>query len=301
MSKGKDFEKAVYEFVKSLSPTSKVYFDYKVLDRDTGTTRQVDVWIETTILDHFPISILVSCKDYKRPLDIGHVGTFREEVRSSGASTGIIYSRSGFSKPALKKAKTNGLSCCKLYNNSPADKPEILVFESYVCAPRVEFDVTFNQAMEGISTWGDVYDQKEEGTGLTIFEKIYHEVSGLETEVKENLSGFPKQKNAVFEVNLGQGKSLSINLRLGYRYYKGKLEAHLVNGSYCFSNEKFKGSLSTPVIDMKSVHPGPGWEEIQSVDDSLSFKAIAILSGGKPDESQIEAMKRKRLIINNAI
>jgi len=68
-----------------------------------------------------------------------------------------------------------------------------------------------------------------------------------------------------------------------------------------FSNRKFKGSLSTPTIDMKSVHPGQGWEEIQSVDDSLSFKAIAVLSGGKPDESQISEMRNRRLIINNAI
>lgn len=40
---GRDFEGAVYQFVKMLSPDAQALFNAKVPDRDTGSLRQVDV------------------------------------------------------------------------------------------------------------------------------------------------------------------------------------------------------------------------------------------------------------------
>lgn len=294
--KGKDFEIAVYEFVKSLSPKSTVYFDHTVFDKDTGTPQQVDAWIETEFADHFPLTFHVSCKDHGRKLDIGHIRTFITEVKSSGATTGIIYSRSGFYKPALKKAKSHNMACCQLYEKSPADKPELLVLNYYVCCSRVEFGISFTDILEGVNTCGDLFDQKVKDSCLNVVETIQSEATSLENEVKGRHCGFPKESSKTTKVVIKDGNELEIDITLKYRYYKGKLEAHLVSGSYCFSNGDFKGKQSSPVIDMKSVHPGEGWEEITLERELPSWKAIAILSGGKLDASQLKLKRNQKLI-----
>ncbi|HLO99813.1 MAG TPA: restriction endonuclease, partial [Fimbriimonas sp.] len=107
---GIEFEKAVYEFAKALDPKAEVLFDHKVSDRDTDTLRQCDVWINAKFGGHWPLSILISCKDHSTKLDINDIGTFLEEKRSTGASYGVIYSKSGFTKPAVEKAKVNGIA-----------------------------------------------------------------------------------------------------------------------------------------------------------------------------------------------
>jgi hypothetical protein len=59
---GKDFEEAVYRIVKALGPGATVKFDHKVPDRDTGTDRQCDVWVEGTFLQHFPLKYLIAVR-----------------------------------------------------------------------------------------------------------------------------------------------------------------------------------------------------------------------------------------------
>jgi hypothetical protein len=40
------------------------------------------------------------------------------------------------------------------------------------------------------------------------------------------------------------------------------MEAWLVNGSYSFTDQDFKGSIATLAIDTWNAEPGPGWEPI---------------------------------------
>src|SRR2546430_2453487 len=93
---GRDFEEAVFSLVKALDPTADVKFDHKVIDRDTGTPRQVDVWVNGKYGGHFPFSLLISCKDYNRKVTVQQMGTFCDELRSTSASFGVIYSHAGF-------------------------------------------------------------------------------------------------------------------------------------------------------------------------------------------------------------
>jgi predicted helicase len=125
---GSEFEEAVYHFAQKLDPSAEVLFNHSVPDRDTGEPRQCDVWINAKFGGHWPLAILVSCKDHKRKLHSGDIGTFRDEVRSTGASTGIIYSRADFTEPGLRKAQANGFPCCRIYQREPADIPESFFF-----------------------------------------------------------------------------------------------------------------------------------------------------------------------------
>ena len=156
--RGEDFERAVHAFVQTLDPTAKVLFDHKVCDRDTGTFRQCDVWIEARFGRHLPMSILVSCKDHARKLDIGEIGTFCDEVRSTSATMGVIFSRAGFTKQALDKAKVNRLACCRLYQGEPADLPGIVWFDEFVCNQAISLRMLSGLNGHDIRVWNDVFD-----------------------------------------------------------------------------------------------------------------------------------------------
>ena len=99
----REFEIAVAQFLQTLDPASRVIHDLKQPDGDTGHSRQRDVWIETRFGGHIPIKILVSCKRKKAKLSQQDIDAFRGELLSSNAGMGILYSFSGFTKPALEK------------------------------------------------------------------------------------------------------------------------------------------------------------------------------------------------------
>jgi hypothetical protein len=116
----RDFERAVARFLAALDPSASVTHDASIPDKDTGDPRQRDVWIETEVMRQFPVRILVSCKRWSTKLDIQDLDAFIGEWRSSGAQVGVVYSLSGFTENALKKATSLGISCCRLFRRSNA-------------------------------------------------------------------------------------------------------------------------------------------------------------------------------------
>lgn len=158
----KKFELAIANFIAALDPQAKVFHDVLLPDKHTGTPRQRDVWIETKILQHYTIKIYVSCKHKKRKLNQQDIDAFYGELLSSGAHKGIIYSFSGFGDKAIKKAKSLGICCCKLYQNDPPDLPESLIFPHvYCCQSKLSilllepFDPNWN-----LKTWNDLLEVK---------------------------------------------------------------------------------------------------------------------------------------------
>lgn len=193
----RDFEEAVFAFVKTLDPSAEVLFNHKVPDRDTGTLRQCDAWINAKFGGHLPISILVSCKDYNsKKLDIGDIGTFCNEVRSTGASTGVIYSHIGFTQPALDKAKANGLSCCRLYRNEPADIPQVISISQFVCTLNVEFKLVTDLRLSNFKTWNDLFDVyvKTPDGDKTILDIIIINIADMEDKACERV----REKKKIF-------------------------------------------------------------------------------------------------------
>lgn len=300
MKKGQAFELAVHDFVKRLAPDATVIFDHKVKDRDTGTYRQVDVWIETRFANHFPLSILVSCKDFQRKkIDISHIGTFINEVRSTGASTGVMYSRSGFTRPALEKALSNGLSCCRLYDNQPADLPEVLIFTDYLSTPSFRLHYVDSQGIQqSISTWGDLLDL-ETVDGKTAYDEIledYSEISKIyRTEAPK--CELPRDTRYKMAFDLINGARLVMYIDIHFKHYKGNLSAHIINGSYCLSDGNFYGNQRGPIIDTQCVRPGPGWDEVPWTEDLPPRTCVAFFTGGMPVPEQIQSLRKTALSI----
>jgi hypothetical protein len=269
MSKyGRDFELAVYDFAKSVDSSAQVLFDHSVRDRDTGELRQCDVWINALFGGHWPLSILVSCKDHKRKLHVGDIGAFLDEIRSTGASTGVIYSRTGFTKPSLLKARANGVACCRLYRNEPADIPQSIFFEQFTCNPSVQLIIKTDPIPPHLVTWNDIFSvtvEAENGSS-TILELIaatYHDAEAQSVEKSRSTNTFPPEWTTELRIKDDDtAEELWINVVGKWKRYRARLEAHLLNGSYSLANESFKGSIAGPSIDIRSSHPGESWTEV---------------------------------------
>jgi len=279
VNRSREFELAVYDFAKALNPNAEVFFDHKVIDRDTGTFRQVDVWIQTKIAGHWPISVLVSCKLQKRTVNVSQIGTFCNEVSSTGAGFGVIYSNAKFTKSALEKARKNGLACCRLYRNEPADKPETLYFRSYLTKTAFRLTLPDCLPFDGLSTWNDLFDLRvhhgcESATVLDSIEKQFLAQEQLAITATRNALQFPEGwrcEHSFFDPDKA-GKRFRVVVDVWWKRFRGRSEADLVNGSYCLTNGAFSGTVSGPIVDLEGAHPGPGWEE---VDSSIEPKAGA--------------------------
>lgn len=307
MSKpGYEFEKVVYAFVEALDPSAQVLFNHKVRDRDTNTLRQCDVWINAKFAGHWPLSILVSCKDHTRKINISDIGAFCNEVRSTGASTGVIYSKSGFTKPAVAKAKANGLACCRLYQNESPDIPKAIWFEHFACTPSVSLILKTDLRGSKFETWNDLFDIRDDDTKTTILDIISEAFinSGdqivsehKELFLKKHVS-FPEDWIAELSFTMdGIEEEIQIQIWGRWKRYHARLEANLLNGSYCLTDESFKGQQIGPSIDVKGKHPGEHWEEIVEKDFSLpSNMILAVLYHPSGTKNQLhEVMGPKRL------
>jgi hypothetical protein len=137
----KRFEVAVAEFLIQLLPNYKVTLDRKTPDPATGKPRQRDVWIEGRLGDHLDFTVHVSCKRYKRKLNVQDVEQFHSESMRSGANLKVLYSYSGFGKQALAVAKDEGITPCSLLDGAATYLPPQLVFTSYLAWPQVRLVV----------------------------------------------------------------------------------------------------------------------------------------------------------------
>lgn len=298
--KGKAFERAVHAFASKLLPNAQVLFDHKRPDVDTGTPRQVDVWIEGHLAGHFPISVHVSCKDHTRKINITQMGTFIDEVRSTGASTGVIYSRRGFSKPAVAKAQRHGISCCRLFENAPADIPEVVWLSQYYCTPTFQLDAPSHAEMRDRRDWGDVFDLVvgDDGeTTLDVLDKVYDlsQSSALREVARGRIPGPQSQRVDFRPVDASQ--PFHLILTTYYLVYRGKMEAHMIDGSYCVSNGGFQGTISGPAIDLRSASPGPGWDRVDATEEMnvagiVMATRVERLRGLMPDDVRDQTFGR---------
>jgi len=306
------FERDVWKFVKALDPNAKVLFNHKVLDKDTNTPRQVDAWISAKYGGHIPISILVSCKNHKRKLDITHIESFASEVRTTRASTGVIYSSSGFTKPAVDKSASYGLSCCRLFRNEPGEIPKYLVFWQYVCYPRVKLAIPNTEIKKlyekNIQNWSDLLTIRTTESD-SLIDEVVRELSKREKwciqESKKNKGGVvPQDWMDEYTVSTIEDPSFEFKLLFIGRWeiYRARLEYYVLNGSYCYSNKSFIGSIATPSVDTQGDHPEHGWELIKRNEIfSSPIQGAFIFLHGNIKKQVLEDCKHKFVSPSNKI
>jgi hypothetical protein len=300
---GRKFEEAVLAFVKTLDPAAEVLFDHNVTDRDTGQSRQCDVWINAKFGGHWAQSIIVSCKDHKRKLHAGDIGTFCDEKRSTGATMGVIYSCAGFTKPALEKARANQISCCRLYDNEPADLPDSIWIEQFACKPAVRVTMRPGSFTPQISKWGELFELRNSPSDRTLLDGIGQafsacEAKGLETRNELSSAGivtFPDNwtMDLGFDLNGSKG---AVRVECIWKKYRARTQAVLLRGSYCLSNGSFKGTIVGPSIDTWGPNIGEGWELLKANESPRSPNLmLTILSGTDVREVLCKALSDQPL------
>lgn len=302
----REFEQAVASFLRALSPTAKVVHDIRLPDKDTGHLRQRDVWIEDKLLGHFPIKMLVSCKRYSKKIDEQDMDAFVGEILSAGANKGVIYSYSGFTTPAIEKAQQRGICCCTLYSQRPPDIPEVLSFNSYCCVSKQGIRVL---KIESVELEGQTYDALfalDMGDNKKLIDSIQEVLHKQEQESVDSARpghDFPDEwclKMTITVAGTVPGR-VELELRGGWNYYRGKLEAHLIDGSYSFTSKEFIGTKAIPNIEMWGHPPGEGWEPLEFKPDvSKGHSIIAILYKGGVKEALIEHFKGMRIEVAEA-
>lgn len=277
----KSFEKAVAEFCKRLAPDAKVERDTFTPDADTGRPRQRDVWITATIGGFFPVTALISCKHYKRKLNQQDLDAFIGEWRSSKANVGVIYSKSGFSAPAIEKAQAAGVNCCRLYANEPPDIPAALILQFYYWMPILEVAVI--EGLEGKTDlkWRDLYRYSDEDGSL--LDQMNSACSVAAERTKQALARGEARPNSVSVVHLGfdeQEDTPTFVVRVAHRWrlFKARGSHHAVIGSYSQTHANFTGTVSSPSIDTLSEEPGVGWEEVPVAEHVLQQSAVHMIA-----------------------
>jgi hypothetical protein len=267
--RGKQFEEAVYAFFRGLDAQAVVRFDHRVPDRDTGSLRQVDVWVEYRVMGHFPITVLVSCKDHSRPLDIGEVETFLAERNSVGASLGVIYSRSGFTQQAIAKAKANKISCCRLFDNEPPQSPSDVFITAYAAYP------TYYLTTEPLGPdfapdlmWRDILDVaiSSEGTPATLRSTLFDVCLNGLASAQTNGSAVGRhdaESDLVLTLNLSRCSAwpaFRVQIALIWEWYRGALDVFTFTGSLNASDMSFLGSATVQPIAWNTLPSSSAWQ-----------------------------------------
>jgi hypothetical protein len=301
VKKWEEFECAVATFVAALDPHAVVRHNVRLADRDTGHPRQRDVWVEATICKIFPVSMLISCKRLRRKLNEQDVDAFIGELASSGAHKGVLYTFTGYTNPALKKAAARGISCCKLYQNKPPDIPNSLFFFFYCCAS--SFHIGLNK--EALESWGDETFEEVlsvvNSSGQTVFEQLipaFWEAQEVKVQEALHTHSFPGPWAAAIRLqsSVANQPALVLSLHGKWRFYQAKLQGHLLNGTYSFTEGTFFGSQASPWVDTVGPEPGPGWEHVVDTPDQLEPGiGLVILKGGQIKELILEHFGGKRL------
>lgn len=296
------FEKAVANFLQALDKNAKVTHDVKLPDKDTGEPRQRDVWIEAKVCQMFPVKIYVSCKFKGRKLSQQDMDAVIGEFLSSNANKGVIFSKAGFYKPAIKKAKKHNISCCKLYENQAPDLPEVLILKQYCLKSRIHFNVINNVLKNPVKTYNELFNIKVKNASGKInklIDQIQYNFRELEKHAlkKENLENrLPKNWNTKFEFKTNNDKELiEIELGIGWNIFEAKLEAFLTNGTYSFTETAFVGSQTGPAIDVKGSHPGDSWKLLKKRPKISGNSLIAIFTGGDSKQALIKHFGNKKL------
>lgn len=103
---GDEYRELVGEIMKALDPGSAVATEKWISGPDGK--RDMDVEVRGT-LNGVPIFILVECKDHNKPIGIGYVDAFESKIRDLKPDRAMMFSNSGFTGDALKKANRVGI------------------------------------------------------------------------------------------------------------------------------------------------------------------------------------------------
>lgn len=305
---GKDFEKAVEAFCRHLDPKADCQFDIRVPDRDTKTLRQVDGWITLRVMGgHIPISMLVSCKDHARPIDIEGVEKCSAEMRSTGASHAILYSSSGFTAPAIEKGRALNIACCKLLIDQPPETPSELLLQVVAAYPTYSLIAQPVGPCDRRVGWHKVlqFQLHQSVTGpLSVAGFLTYIMAQMYGRATALQSGHPSH-GAEIEVLHMRYEGLpecDVHMVLDWDWYKCRLNAYRVSGSINETDGSFVGSTTFPLVPLDSAPPSTTWERCNRPTDAVDVLRFTMSGIYFPlPEHLFQATRSRRLFAGEPV
>jgi hypothetical protein len=115
------FQQLVHLIEHQLAPYEATVTESKEFtDTVTGQQREVDIVIETKVGAH-PFVIGIECRDRKRPADAPWIEGIASKHRDIGTHKTVVVSKSGYYKPALKKAEQLKIEALTLQEAGESD------------------------------------------------------------------------------------------------------------------------------------------------------------------------------------
>lgn len=275
------FEQAVATFLSALDPAAKVRHNVYLKDRHHGKRRQRDIVVDAKLGGHIPISFLVSCKKYKRQLNSADIDHFNGELISSGANKGIVYCSGGFNANAIAKAKHLGISCCQLFTTEPAQLPDQIFLHQYYSVSQLSFNFTGRCQTESKALFGDLYAYSMPNGSLVLDQLVdFAAAAAARSILPENtLRGIPVTlvDSWKFKRDEAPAAQMEFTVQVGWKTFRAKIEAFLINGSYSITDSNFVGNQIGPAINIIDSHPGPDWEEVDVKQMDQSPNVLSML------------------------
>lgn len=113
---GAAFERLAGAVQRKLDPGADVRWNEKLAGR------QIDIVVRGRI-GTASVLVIVECRDYEDVIGVEHVDALDSVRREVGANKAILVTRTGFTKPALKKAESVGIDTCVLRPSADDDHP----------------------------------------------------------------------------------------------------------------------------------------------------------------------------------
>jgi hypothetical protein len=277
MKPGEAFERQIEKYFKDAFPDASVEFSKKVKDVHTGRKRQADVWVEATQLGGSKVKVLVSCKDHKRPLGVGAVETFVGEVESLGADAGVLWSRSGFRKPAVEKAKAKNIACCRIFDNAVLEKPNTIFALVYAAVPVFWVSLMPLQPMRGkrqylwkeiLSLQGDVSGMRGNISEILSFlqMKLYTAATDQDPLVPGKTAH--RKLSWTFDVTAPRVPSGNLTIAIDWLWFIGESNVLTAQGATIETERAFKGKVTLPGVPVDGTMVDGNWRLVDEPADS---------------------------------
>ncbi|RII93108.1 restriction endonuclease [Clavibacter californiensis] len=123
-SRWKLYEREVEARLRELDNRAHIEWDARRMGKISGAMRQIDVIAENPIVGEI-IGVVVECKAYARPVDVGKVDEFVGKLQDLGAGVGLLYALNGVTPAARRRAELNSLPRIVLRDlGSTAEAPQ---------------------------------------------------------------------------------------------------------------------------------------------------------------------------------
>jgi len=119
--KWEKYEELVASIQKTLTQKAIVTHSDTITGK-SGETRKIDVSIRYN-LGQFKMLVVIDCKDWSKPVDIGEVGAFADLLEDVSANKGAIVCNAGFTKGAKRRATEKGIDLLMAVDAENMDWP----------------------------------------------------------------------------------------------------------------------------------------------------------------------------------